>query len=33
MSAATEIFNQIKLLTADIIGLGLCDKQNFPAIR
>jgi hypothetical protein len=33
MPIAKHIISQIRDLTADLIELGLCDKQNYPALR
>ncbi len=33
MPTAKHIISQIHDLTADLIELGLCDKQNYPALR
>lgn len=30
MITPIEVYNQINKLTTEIIGVGLCDKQNFP---
>ncbi|MBF0419006.1 MAG: DUF2290 domain-containing protein [Magnetococcales bacterium] len=32
MSVPEEIFRQINKITADLIGLSLCDDQNFPSL-
>jgi hypothetical protein len=33
MPISTEIFRQIRRLTEILVGLGLCDRLNFPAKR
>lgn len=32
MVAPTQIYKQISAITADLIGLSLCDHQNFPTL-
>lgn len=33
MVTLEQVRNQMEKLTADLIGLSLCDRQNFPSIR
>ena len=33
MISPKDILKQINKLTADIVGFGICDSQNFPSIR
>ena len=33
MLTPEKIYNQVNRLTADMIGLSLCDRQNFPTLR
>lgn len=33
MTSPEQIRQQMATLTADLIGMSLCDRQNFPAIR
>lgn len=33
MPSPKEILAQINSLTADLVGLSLCDRQNFPSLR
>ncbi len=33
MPAPEEVRNQIERLTSSLIGLSLCDRQNFPTLR
>nr|VFJ60190.1 MAG: hypothetical protein BECKFW1821B_GA0114236_10549 [Candidatus Kentron sp. FW] len=33
MPGAEEIRRQMEKLTADLVGLSLCDRQNFPSLR
>jgi len=32
MPTPKDIYHQVKKLTADLVGLSLCDRQNFPAL-
>ncbi|MBF0192435.1 MAG: DUF2290 domain-containing protein [Magnetococcales bacterium] len=33
MPTTENIFQQMEKLTADLVGLSLCDRQNFPSLR
>lgn len=33
MLSPEQVHKQVEKLTADLVGLSLCDRQNFPAIR
>jgi|GEM_PF-1347172 len=33
MPTPEQIRRQMERLTADLVGLSLCDRQNFPSLR
>ncbi|MEX5452013.1 DUF2290 domain-containing protein, partial [Stutzerimonas stutzeri] len=33
MPSPTAVHRQVEKLTADFVGLGLCNSQNFPSLR